>query len=144
MMTDKILNELLPYLLQRASFLVTRQFHEILKLNEISVSRWRMMAWLSENEPCSITDLTKELMLKQPSVTRLVEAARKDGLVDTSQDDDDRRRVHVTLSQEGRRLITELRKSARASDQTIVDSLGKSRASQVKKTLHQIIDHYET
>jgi MarR family transcriptional regulator, organic hydroperoxide resistance regulator len=142
-MTDKLLNELLPYLLQRASYLVTQQFHETLKLNEISVGRWRMMAWLSENEPCSITDLTKELMLKQPSVTRMVEAARKDGLVDTRQDEEDRRRVHVTLSPEGRRLIDELRTSARASDQIMVDSLGKSRSGQIKKTLHQIIDHYE-
>jgi MarR family transcriptional regulator, organic hydroperoxide resistance regulator len=143
-MTDELLNELLPYLLQRASFLVTQQFHEILKLNDISVGRWRMMAWLSENEPCSITDLTNELMLKQPSVTRLVEAARKDGLVNTRQDEVDRRRVHVTLSPEGRHLVTGLRTSARASDQFIVDGLGKSRAGQIKKTLHQIIDHYET
>jgi MarR family transcriptional regulator, organic hydroperoxide resistance regulator len=142
-MTQKLLNELLPYLLQRASFLVTQQFHDILKLNDVSVSRWRMMAWLSENEPCSISDLTDELMLKQPSVTRLVEAARKEGLVDTRQDEHDRRRVHVTLSTAGWTLIKDLRKSARASDQIIVDSLGKTRATQIKKTLHQIIDHYE-
>ena len=143
-MTEKLLNELLPYLLQRASFLVTQQFHDTLKLNEVSVSRWRMMAWLSENEPCSITDLTNELMLKQPSVTRLVEAARKDGLVNTRQDEHDRRRVHVTLSTAGRSLINELKQSARQSDQIIVDGLGSKNAAQIKKTLHQIIDHYET
>ena len=142
-MTEKILNELMPYLLQRASYLVTQQFHEILKLSDISVGRWRMMAWLSENEPCSVTDLTKELMLKQPSVTRLVEAARKDNMVDVSPDEVDRRRVHVTLSGEGRRLVTELKISARASDQIIVDDLGRSRSSQIKKTLRQIIDHFE-
>jgi DNA-binding MarR family transcriptional regulator len=143
-MTEKLLNELLPYLLQRASFLVTQQFHDILKLNDVSVSRWRMLAWLSENEPCSITDLTRELMLKQPSVTRLVEAARKEGLVDTRQDKHDRRRVHVTLSAGGRDLIKKLKHSARVSDDVIVEGLGKKRALQIKKTLHQIIDHYET
>jgi len=142
-MTEKLLNDLLPYLLQRASYLVTKQFHDTLKLNDISVSCWRMLAWLSENEPCSITDLTNELMLKQPSVTRLVEAARKDGLVNTRQDEHDRRRVHVTLSVAGKELIRELKSSAWGSDQNIIDSLGKSRATQIKKTLHQIIDHYE-
>ena len=142
-MTEKLLNELLPYLLQRASFLVTQQFHDILKLNDVSVSRWRMLAWLSENEPCSITDLTNELMLKQPSVTRLVEAARKDGFVKTRQDEHDRRRVHVTLSNEGRSLINDLKKTARNSDQIIVEGLGKKQSTQIKKALHQIIDHYE-
>jgi DNA-binding MarR family transcriptional regulator len=142
-MSEKLLDDLMSYLLQRASFLVTKQFHDILKLRDVSVSRWRMLVWLSENEPCSISSLTSELMLKQPSVTRLVEAARVDGLVNTRQDDLDRRRVHVTLSPAGKALINELKVSARTSDQAIVDSLGKSRANQIRKTLHQIIDHFE-
>ena len=141
-MTDKLPNERLSYLLQRASFLVTREFLETLKLKDISVPRWRMMVWLPENQPCTITDLTEELMLKQPSVTRLVEAARQEGIVQTVHDQRDRRRVNVTLTPAGTMLVEELKKSARAADQNIIGGLGAEQAADVKKNLQQIIQHY--
>ena len=90
-----------------------------------------------------ITELTEELMLKQPSITRLVEAARQDGIVQTVKDRGDRRRMNVSLTRAGTDLIEELKKSALGADQNVIESLGSEQADDIKKNLQQIIQHYE-
>lgn len=136
------LSELLPYLLQRASFLVTEEFHKNLRLNGVSVSRWRMLAWLSENQPFSINDLSQQLMLKQPSVTTLVDRAVQDGLLRKTTDKNDGRRVLVTLTRRGERLASELKKSALDAERLLEESLGSERSIAVKSELRKLIGSF--
>lgn len=142
-MAEKFLPDLLPYLLQRASFLVTRRFHSEMRLKGISVSRWRMLAWLSENQPATISDLTDHLMLKQPTVTRLVDQAAVDGLVRKDDDAVDGRRIQVSLTARGRALALKLRNEARAADKHLVDRLGEKRAAALKSDLRQVIGDFD-
>lgn len=142
-MPEKFLPDLLPYLLQRASFLVTRRFHSEMRLKGISVSRWRMLGWLSENQPVTVSDLTDHLMLKQPTVTRLVDQAAQDGLVRKDDDAADGRRILVTLTATGRALALKLRDEARAADRLLVDRLGEERAAAFKSDLRQVIGDFD-
>ncbi len=95
MRDNTALGELLPYLLQRSSYLITARFHSYMKLNGVSVSRWRMLAWLLENEPYSINDLSRQLLLKQPTVTQLVDKAVRDGLLRKQTDKGDGRPLQL-------------------------------------------------
>ena len=142
-MTEKFLPDLMPYLLQRASFLVTRRFHAEMRLKGISVSRWRMLGWLSENQPATISDLTDHLMLKQPTVTRLVDQAAQDALVRKEADTVDARRIRVSLTGKGRALALALREDARAADRLLVDRLGKERAAAFKSDLRKVIGDFD-
>lgn len=104
--------ELVPYLLQRASYLATQEFYRKLQLNDISRNCWRMLAWLSENQPYSALELTDRLMIAQPSVTQLVNNATKDGLICKTIDPKDKRRVQIVLTKKGEQLVTKLKKKA--------------------------------
>jgi len=142
-MAEKFLPELMPYLLQRASFLVTRRFHSEMRLKGISVSRWRMLGWLSENQPATVSELTDHLMLKQPTVTRLIDQAAQDGLVRKKADALDGRRTLVTLTTTGLALALKLREEARAADRHLVDRLGQERAAAFKCDLRKVIGDFD-
>ncbi|MFY9212277.1 MAG: MarR family transcriptional regulator [Aestuariivita sp.] len=142
-MTDKILPDLLPYLTQRCSYLVTEEFHNGMKLGDTSRSRWRMLIWLSEHQPYSIKDLTERLMLKQPTVTRLVDLAVKDGLLNKSFDAKDGRQAIVTLTPVGEDLVAELTTRARETNDRLVARLGKRRTLEFQTQLRDIIACFE-
>lgn len=141
--TEPFLPDLLPYLLQRASYLVTREFHRELKLDGVSVSRWRMLAWLSDNEPYSINRLAGQLMLRQPSVTDLVAKAVRDGLVEKSTDPADGRRVQLRLTRKGRNLAETLKDKARIAETNVAETFGPTRTASMKAALRELIDWAE-
>jgi len=142
-MPENLLPDLLPYLAQRCSYLVTEEFHKGMKLQNISRSRWRMLVWLSEHQPYSIKDLTKRLMLKQPTVTRLVDMAVTDGLIDKSNDARDGRQAIVTLTPAGEALVAELEDRARIMNDRLIERLGRERASEFARQLKDVIACFE-
>ncbi|MDA4848573.1 MarR family winged helix-turn-helix transcriptional regulator [Hoeflea poritis] len=114
-----------------------------MKLQNISRSRWRMLVWLSEHQPYSIKDLTKRLMLKQPTVTRLVDMAVDDGLIDKSNDARDGRQAVVTLTPAGEALVAELEGRARTMNDRLIERLGRKRASEFARQLRDVIACFE-
>lgn len=138
------LRDLLPYLLQRTSHLVTRRFHEALRLKNVSVSRWRMLAWLAEHQPATINELTEHLMLRQPTVTQLVNDAVRAGIVTKSSDGQDKRRQNVSLTPSGVRLAEDLKREAAAAEAHTMASFGADGLDELKRRLRQVIDHFET
>jgi len=140
---ESFLQDLLPYLLQRSSYLVTRRFHRTLQLSGVSVSRWRMLAWLSENEPYTVNQLAEQLMLRQPSVTILVDNAVDDGLLEKHSDPADGRRVRVRLSQAGRKLAESLKGQARQAEEDLIRNIGHTQVQDAKKVLRTLIESAE-
>jgi MarR family transcriptional regulator, organic hydroperoxide resistance regulator len=141
--SDKFLNNLLPYLLQRASYVVTQQFHAHLKLNGVGVSRWRLLAWLSDHEGSTISELTNQLMLKQPTVTRLVDNAVRDKLVSKISDERDGRRVFVALTKSGEKLIARLKQDALDAENWINNKYEPEAVTHLKDELREIIAEFD-
>ena len=137
------LRDLLPYLLQRASFLVTREFHRTLALNQVPVSRWRLLAFLAEHQPFSIGELSEQLMLKQPTVTKLVNDAERDGLIRKQIDPGDNRRLNISLAPKGRALVERLMAEARHAEARTIERSGGAEVAELKFRLKELIDRFE-
>jgi DNA-binding MarR family transcriptional regulator len=58
-------------------------------------------------EPITLKELTKRMIDKMSNTSRLVEKMRKKNLVNRIIDDNDRRRVNVTITKEGLELLEE-------------------------------------
>src|SRR5450759_5517604 len=71
----------------------------------LTLAQARLLRQLAK-EPRSLGQLGTDLRLAPPSMTRLADRLEERGLIARSRDAEDRRKVLVTLTAEGRRLVS--------------------------------------
>ncbi|MHB8587492.1 MAG: MarR family winged helix-turn-helix transcriptional regulator [Candidatus Dormibacteraceae bacterium] len=72
---------------------------------QLTLAQARVLRRLAR-QPCSLGQLGADLVLAPPSMTRLVDRLEERRLIARSRDIEDRRKVLVTLTPEGRRLVS--------------------------------------
>jgi len=131
----------LAYLLARASHLISGQFHEHLAAQKVPVLQWRVLAALWD-APKSATEVAGIILQKQPTVSKLLERMRLQGLIDRSPDATDRRRVVVSLTRQGRRLAGPLIEAAREHERAVLQPFGERNAATLVAVLQNLIDRH--
>ena len=87
----------------RAQVSVMRELHAAFPTDEISFNEYDVLFNLS-NQPgrsARIRDLTRHLLLTQPSISRLVDRLASKGIVEKTSDPGDGRGIIVTMTDEG-------------------------------------------
>ena len=74
---------------------------------QLTLAQARVLRRLAK-QPRSLSELGADLVLAPPSITRLVDRLEERGLIERRRDDEDRRKVFVTLTADGRRLVSAL------------------------------------
>jgi DNA-binding MarR family transcriptional regulator len=128
----------LPYLLARASHLISGQFHERLAAERIPVLQWRVMAALWDT-PKSAGEVAEIILQKQPTVSKLLERMQRQGLLDRETDAGDRRRVVVSLTPRGRAVAGPLIEAAREHERAVLGPFGATNASTLVTVLQRLI-----
>ena len=128
----------LPYLLARASHLISGQFHEHLAATKVPVMQWRVMAALWD-APKSAREVAEIILQKQPTVSKLLERMERQGLVCREPDAEDRRRIVVSLSPQGRALAGPLIDAAREHERAVLEPFGATNADTLVKVLQRLI-----
>jgi homoprotocatechuate degradation regulator HpaR len=95
----------LPIALLRARETVMEPFREMLGVSGISEQKWRVLRVVSESGPTEQTAIASAACLMLPSLTRILTAMEKDGLLRRQPDTQDRRKSIVTLLPKGQALI---------------------------------------
>jgi DNA-binding MarR family transcriptional regulator len=131
----------LPYLLAHASHLISGQFHEHLAARKVPVMQWRVMAALWD-APKSASEVAAVILQKQPTVSKLLERMRQQGLVDRSPDETDRRRVVISLTPRGRRVAGPLIEAAREHESAVLKPFGARNATTLVGILQALIDKH--
>jgi DNA-binding MarR family transcriptional regulator len=129
----------LPYLLARASHLISGQFHERLAAERVPVLQWRVMAALWD-APKSAGEVAEIVLQKQPTVSKLLERMQRQGLVDRETDADDRRRIVVSLTVRGRAVAGPLIEAAREHERAVLEPFGGHNAAALVGALQRLID----
>jgi DNA-binding MarR family transcriptional regulator len=129
----------LPYLLARASHLISGQFHAHLASRKVPVMAWRVMAALWD-APKSASEVADIILQKQPTVSKLLERMRVQGLVDRQPDAADRRRVVVSLTPRGRRIAGPLIEAAREHERAVLEPFGEGNAATLVRVLQALVD----
>ena len=128
-------DDYLLYLLAQASAAASAAFHGELAAQGVPVSTWRILATLYPDAPASIGELAASCLTKQPTMTRQIDRLARAGLVQRSAATGDRRKVTVSLTQEGRALADRLTTMARAHEARILQGYDAAQAQQVKDVL---------
>lgn len=133
-------DDYLPALLTQASHLISGEFHRIVNAAGFKVSEWRVLATLAGGEAMSIGQLAEITVLKQPTVTRLLDRMESTGHVKRAVHEVDRRITLVSITTAGSRVVAGLIPLAREHERRVLHPFGLARAAELKATLRQMIE----
>ncbi|HWB72006.1 MAG TPA: MarR family transcriptional regulator, partial [Egibacteraceae bacterium] len=88
----------------RAAARLARVVERALAEPELSLAQYRLLAFLAEGASAAAV-IADKLAVSRPSITALVDGLVSRGLVARSGDPSDRRRVHVALTDAGRKAL---------------------------------------
>jgi DNA-binding MarR family transcriptional regulator len=111
---------------------------------ELSRTGMSVLGVLRDHGPCRITDLATRERVTQPSMTTLISRLEAQGLVERRSDDEDRRVVNVSLTNEGRALqkrVRAARAEALARRFEGLDDADLAALAAALPVLDRIIDH---
>ncbi|WP_338665802.1 MarR family transcriptional regulator [Pararoseomonas sp. SCSIO 73927] len=133
----------LPYLLARASYEVSSTFHASLKGWDLSVPEWRVLACLSDINGLGVGQLAAMALMKQPSMTKVLDRMEADGLVRRRSTREDRRRVLIHLTSKGRARVKPVLEAARAHQDQRLAPLGEEERALILRALRLLIGEDE-
>jgi flavin reductase (DIM6/NTAB) family NADH-FMN oxidoreductase RutF/DNA-binding MarR family transcriptional regulator len=130
----------LAYLLARASFIVSSEFHATLKDWDLSVPEWRVLACLMDVEGLSVGELAAMALMRQPGLTKVLDRMERDKLVKRQSPAGDRRRVTIHLTAKGRARVTPALAAAKAHEAELLKQFSDDERATIKYALDLLID----
>ncbi|PCI33915.1 MAG: MarR family transcriptional regulator [Alphaproteobacteria bacterium] len=135
----KFLDDYLAYLLARASHMVSEDFSPTLKANDIDRAQWRILASLSDLDNVAIGRLARIVLLKQPTLTKVLDRMEKDNLILRQHSREDRRSVKIAITETGRQKVQDLVTEAKAHEKKILETYSSDEQEDLKNTLKTLI-----
>ncbi len=129
----------LPYLLARASFTISSEFHAQVEAAGFTVSEWRILASLSGVKQRTVGELADIVLAKQPTVTKMVLRMSSEDLVMRTPCTEDKRQAWVSITPKGQKLVQPLLKKAALHEKQVLSSLGGTQSHALKSILQKLI-----
>lgn len=130
----------LPALLAQASHLISGEFHRVVTSKGFSVSEWRVLASLNGVESLSIGALARTCVMKQPTVTRVLDRMEARGFIRRVPHESDRRVTLVGITPAGTQLVASLITLALEHERRVLEPFGLEVSAGLKQTLKQLIE----
>jgi DNA-binding MarR family transcriptional regulator len=138
MAEKEFVDSYLPYLLARASFSISSEFHAQVEATGFSVSEWRILASLSGVKQRTVGELADIVLAKQPTVTKMVLRMVDQGLVMRTACTQDKRQAWVSLTLKGKKRVTPLLKKAAIHEKSVLSELGEQQSHELKSILQKL------
>jgi len=133
--------------LLRAREAAMSRFRPMLRGHGLTEQQWRVVRVLASEKELDIGDLSQKTFLLAPSLTRILKALVRDGLVTRTPDPNDLRRVSIRLSKAGRSIYKNVSPDSERLYREIEEQFGLQRLNDLYgllKDLQGAIDQNET
>jgi len=124
--------------LLRAREAVMARFRPLLDAHDINEQQWRVIRVLAEHDSLDATELAAKANILAPSLTRMIRAMNARGLIRRGKDRGDGRRVILTITAAGQRLIDDVTPDTMAIYDQIDADFGPERVAQLIDLLDQL------
>ena len=132
---ERFLDDYLGYLLGQASHALYKDFEAQVRASGLNSAQWRVLAALHDGPPLPINALAREVLSKQPTVTKLVQRMCEQGWVSVLADPTDHRRTLVAATPGGKRRVRPLVRKAREHEAAVLHALGAADRTALKTLL---------
>jgi homoprotocatechuate degradation regulator HpaR len=130
----------LPTQLMRARELFVQRFRPNLLSHGLTEQKWRIMRALAQLESASIRDLGERCAIHPASLSRILPALERDGIVARTASRTDNRRVVVALSARGKVLFRRVAADNDKVFEQVVREIGPARFERAYRALEELID----
>lgn len=86
------------------------------------------------------TKLSEELLIPKQSITSMLDKLEKKGYIKRTHSADDRRKVNISLTDEGIKIVKKVRQAINNAEQEILKEIKQEKLDEMLKTYEQIID----
>lgn len=129
---------MLLYLLARASSEASDPFHAALKARGLAVIEGRILNLLATGT-FTVGALAERALAKQTTVTMALERMRRQGYLESFRDREDRRRSNIRLTDLGQRLAEQVNILALEREDELLSGYGPQEVEQLKEVLRLLI-----
>ncbi len=103
--------------------------------NELSVLQFRALGFLNRNPGASLSELAEHLGITRATASAIVERLVRRGLVNRTDDPQERRRLILTLTANGLELLQQARQATYSSVAGVLSELSEAKLLQVAQGL---------
>lgn len=138
-MAEQDLSQYLAFLLASAHRHMRIGLGQSIGDDEFNEEHWRILQVLSDEQGRSMGDLAERVLLNGPALTKNIDKLVSRGVVQRAADPGDNRRVLVYISDLGLETVARLTLRVDAHHESIEETLGPRKTSQLKKLLESFI-----
>ncbi len=120
MTQGRFVHHYLGYLLGQANHALFKDFEPAVREAGLTSIEWRVLATLHDGAPLAVSDLAREVLSKQPTVTKLVQRMALEGWLVLQADPADQRRTLVAATSAGKRIARSLVLKAKAQEASVL------------------------
>lgn len=118
------LQQFLPYRFNRLAERISASLSNIYRERfSVSVPEWRVLAWLSQRESLTATDICQRAYMDKATVSRAIQKLQKRGLLLRTPSEEDQRGLVLSLTPAGESLLAELFPKAHDWEARLVNTL---------------------
>ena len=136
-------DDYLPYLVARASHVILRDFHALLKPARMRVAEWRVLGTLSGGGGYTVGALARATLFKQPTLSKVLDRLERRGLVRRVAGAMDLRQSLVELTPRGRKRIGPVVAQARRREKAVLKKHRVRDVKALKRLLKAFIAGFE-
>lgn len=136
---DRFLDEYLPYWLSQASYWISREFQCEVARAGLTFAEWRVLASLHGSSGETIGALCRLALMKQPTLSKLVQRLQAEDLVARRSTKGDRRQTLVTITDKGQARIGALVTQAQAHQREVLRPFGEDNARELVRILKELV-----
>lgn len=132
-----------PYLVRRVGVRIGELFEREIESFGVSVAMYRVLAVLCEQDGQRLGNLSRLTTIELSTLSRLIGAMTRKGLVTRSRPKDNGRIVEISLSARGRKLAEDLMPMAAHYDRVAISGLSDSDIGKLKSLLQIAYDNLD-
>jgi DNA-binding MarR family transcriptional regulator len=134
----RFVDSYLGYLLGQANHALFKDFEAQVSAAGLSSIEWRVLATLHDSEPLTVSQLARDVLSKQPTVTKLVQRMASQGWVGLYADANDQRRTLVAVTPAGKHLALPLVAQAKQHEALVLQPLNATEKIALRKLLEKL------
>lgn len=116
------------------------RFRPMLRAHGVTEQQWRVLRALSDGESPEAGELARRCCLLTPSLTRIIRTLNQQGLLIRQIDTRDLRRVRLSISDKGRRLIADVAPHSEAHYAAITAHFGEDNLQDLYDKLAALVE----